>query len=192
MDPTMSDTLALLARRRSVPPKFMGPPGPSRSEIDQLLTLASRVPDHGKLAPWRFVVIGPAARERFGAALADFTKQDRPDADEETLQRERERFTASPCIIAVISTAKPHPKIPEWEQVLSAGAACMNLVTAATAMGYGASWLTGWHSFDPRFHAALGLQDGEKISGLIHIGTPKEAQTDRPRPALADIVTILD
>ena len=170
----------------------MTAPGPSRAEIDQLLTLASRVPDHGKLAPWRFVVIGAAARARFGEALARFTKDDRPDADEETLQRERERFTASPCIIGVISTAKPHPKIPEWEQVLSAGAACMNLVIAATAMGYGASWLTGWQSFDPRFHQTLGLAQGEKIAGLIHIGTPKEPQTDRPRPALADIVTYLD
>ena len=188
----MSDTLALLARRRSVPPKFMASPGPSKTELDQLLTIASRVPDHGKLAPWRFVVIGPAARARFGEALATFTKEEKPEADEETLQRERERFTASPCIIAVISTAKPHPKIPEWEQVLSAGAACMNLVTAATAMGYGASWLTGWQSFDPRFHKVLGLAEGEKIAGLIHIGTPKEPQTDRPRPALADIVTVLD
>lgn len=187
----MTDTLDLLARRRSVPPKFMQEPGPSRAEIDRLLTLASRVPDHGKLAPWRFVVIGPKARAAFGDALAAFTQADRPDADADMLARERERFQ-SPLIIAVISTAAPHPKIPQWEQELSAGAACMNLVTAATAMGYGASWLTGWHSYDARFAKVLGLTEGERIAGLIHIGTPKETPPDRPRPALGEIVRYLD
>lgn len=187
----MTDTLDLLARRRSVPPKFMTEPGPSRADIDRLLTLASRVPDHGKLAPWRFVVIGPEARARFGEALAAFTKADRPDADEDMLSRERDRF-ASPLVIAVISTAAPHPKIPEWEQELSAGAVCMNLVTAATAMGYGASWLTGWQSYDTRFLALLGAKEGERVAGLVHIGTPKETPSDRPRPVLAEIVTYLD
>ena len=187
----MTDTLDLLARRRSVPPKFMAAPGPSPAEIDRLLTLASRVPDHGKLAPWRFVTIGPQAQARFAEALAGFTRADNPAATEEMLQRERERFR-SPLVIAVISTAKPHPKIPEWEQELSAGAVCMNLVTAATAMGYGASWLTGWHAYDPRFLALLGLAAGERVAGLIHLGTPKETPADRPRPALADIVTHLD
>lgn len=187
----MTEPLDLLARRRSVPPKFMQEPGPSRAEIDQLLTLASRVPDHGKLTPWRFVVIGPKARAQFGEALASFTKADRPEADEDMLNRERERFQ-SPLVIAVISTAQSHPKIPEWEQELSAGAACMNLVTAATAMGYGASWLTGWHSYDARFEKLLGMKEGERIAGLIHIGTPKETPSDRPRPALGDIVQYLD
>lgn len=187
----MTDTLDLLARRRSVPPKFMQGPGPSQAEIDRLLTLASRVPDHGKLAPWRFVTIGPNTQARFAEALVEFTREDQPEATDEMLQRERERF-ASPLVIAVISTAKPHPKIPEWEQELSAGAVCMNLVTAATAMGFGASWLTGWQSYDPRFLALLGVKDGERVAGLIHIGTPKETPADRPRPALADIVTALD
>ena len=187
----MTDTLALLARRRSVPPKFMTAPGPSEAELSQLLTIAARVPDHGKLAPWRFVTIGPKAQARFADALVAFTRADNPGATDEMLQRERERF-ASPLVIAVISSAGPHPKIPEWEQELSAGAVCMNLVTAATAMGYGAAWLTGWHSYDPRFHALLGMKAGERIAGLIHIGTPTETPSDRPRPVLTDIVTSLD
>lgn len=187
----MSDTLDLLARRRSVPPKFMTTPAPSRAEIEQLLTLAARVPDHGKLTPWRFIVIGPKAQARFGEALAALTQQDRPDADADMLTKERERFQ-SPLVIAVISRAGDHPKIPEWEQILSAGASCMNLVTAATAMGYGASWLTGWQSYDPRFLKLLGVQEGERVAGLIHIGTPKETPSDRPRPVLADITTYLD
>ena len=187
----MTETLDLLARRRSVPPKFLAAPAPSPTEIDRLLTLASRVPDHGKLTPWRFVVIGPKTQARFAEALVEFTRADNPDANDEMLQRERERFQ-SPLVIAVISTAKPHPKIPEWEQELSAGAACMNLVTAATAMGYGASWLTGWQSYDPRFLALLGLRDGERVAGLIHLGTPKETPADRPRPTLEEIVTHLD
>jgi nitroreductase len=187
----MNDMLALLARRRSVPPKFMAAPAPSEAELGQLLTIAARVPDHGKLTPWRFVTIGPHTQRRFAEALAEFTRADNPDATEDMLQRERERF-ASPLVVAVISTAAPHPKIPEWEQELSAGAVCMNLVTAATAMGYGASWLTGWQSYDPRFLALLGVKAGERVAGLIHIGSPKEVPADRPRPALADIVTHLD
>ncbi len=187
----MSSMLDLLARRRSVPPKFMTGPAPSRAEIDQILTLAARVPDHGKLTPWRFVVIGPQAQARFAEDLVAFTKQDRPDADADMLNRERERFQ-SPVVIAVVSRAGDHPKIPEWEQILSAGASCMNVVIAATAMGYGASWLTGWQSYDPRFLAVLGLTDGERLAGLIHIGTPKEVPADRPRPELSAITTYLD
>jgi len=154
-----------------------------------MLTVAARVPDHGKLVPWRFILIEGEARQRLGDILAETFQADNPGADATTVAAERERFSKAPLVVAVVSRAVPHVKIPEWEQVLSAGAVCMNLLNAATALGYGASWLSGWACFDRRVLDALGLAPNERIAGYVHVGTAKEKPADRDRPKLADIVT---
>jgi nitroreductase len=185
----MNESLSRLLSRRSVPPRWLGEPGPSAQEIEALLTAAARVPDHGKLVPWRFILIEGEARHRLGEVLATAFLADNPGADAEKVAAERERFTKAPLVVAVVSRAAPHPKIPEWEQVLSAGAVCMNLLNAAAALGFGASWLSGWASFDRRVLDALGLSPDERVAGYVHVGTTKEKPTERDRPNLADIVT---
>lgn len=187
----MTATLDLLKTRRSVPPTLLDGPGPSREELDTLLTLASRVPDHGKLAPWRFIVIAGEARARIGEAIAAAFAADHPEAGPDRLDQERKRLTHAPVVVAVVSRAGPHVKIPEWEQVLSAGAVAMTLVVAANAMGYATSWLTEWHAYDRRILDALGLAPHERLAGHVHLGRAREIPSDRPRPALADIVTTL-
>lgn len=185
----MNDSLSRLQQRRSVPARWLGDPGPSASELETLLTVASRVPDHGKLTPWRFIVIEGEARHRLGEVLVKAFKADQPEADEDKIATERNRFAQAPLAVAVVSRAVAHVKIPDWEQVLSSGAVCMNLLNAATALGFGATWLTGWSAYDRRVLDALGLAPDERIAGFVHIGTPKEIPIDRPRPALGDIVT---
>src|SRR3569623_1345480 len=143
----MPDALELLKTRRSVKPLEMTGPGPAGADIDTLLTVASRVPDHGKLAPWRFIVFSGDARRAAGDRIATVFSAARPDATADQVAFERGRFARAPLVIAVVSRAAPHAKIPEWEQQLSAGAACMNLVTAAHAMGYVATWLTEWPAY---------------------------------------------
>lgn len=184
-------TLELLRTRRSVPPPLLAGPGPTARELDDWLTVAARVPDHGKLAPWRFLVIEGESRERIGAIIAATHAADFPDADEKRLAQERQRLTHAPVVVGVVSRAGPHVKIPEWEQLLSAGAVCMNLVVAANAAGYATSWLTEWFAYDRRVLDALGLDPAERIAGFIHIGRPREVPSDRPRPDLSQIVTRL-
>jgi nitroreductase len=147
------------------------------------------VPDHGKLAPWRFVLFEGAGRERAGAIAARLAAEDDPNADPARLEAERRRFTRAPLVVAVVSRAAPHVKIPEWEQVLSAGAASMTLVIAANALGYRSNWITEWCAYDRRFCAAIGLAPHEKIAGFIHIGAPSVAIEDRARPTLDAIVS---
>jgi nitroreductase len=185
----MNESLSRLLQRRSVPPRWLGEPGPGPDEVSALLTAAARVPDHGKLVPWRFILIEGDARGRLGDVLAGAFQADNPQATEDQIAAERARFTQAPLVVAVVSRVTPHVKIPDWEQVLSAGAVCMNLLNAATALGYGASWLSGWAAFDRRVLDALGLKPGERIAGFIHIGTARETPSDRDRPNLADIVT---
>jgi nitroreductase len=187
----MNDTVALLQLRRSVAPARLVEPGPGPEDLERLLSIASRVPDHGRLFPWRFIVIEGEARQRIGETVAAAFKADQPGADDEMLDRERTRLSRAPLVVAVVSRAKPHVKIPDWEQILSAGAACMNLLTAATAMGYGASWITEWYAYDRRVLDALGLEPGERVAGFVHIGTAAEKPNERPRPNLSDIVTRL-
>jgi len=187
----MNDLLALLQQRRSVGPQRLTEPGPSPEEIEVLLTIAARVPDHGRLVPWRFVVIAGEARQRIGEAIAAAFRADQPGVEAEKVAFERNRLARAPLVVAVISRAKPHVKIPDWEQVLSAGAVCMNLLHAANAMGYGAAWITEWYAFDRRVLDALGLAPDERVAGFVHIGTPVEKPAERPRPALAEIVTRL-
>ena len=185
-----SSMLRLMETRRSASAKAMTGPGPDAGELDRLLAITSRVPDHGKLTPWRFVVFEAQARERAGEVLVARYRELYPSHGEETLAQQRQMFTRAPCVVAVVSSViADHPKIPEWEQVLSAGAACQNLVIAATAMGYGAQWITGWFAYDAQVLQAFGLGSGERIAGYIYIGTPAEAQADRPRPAPASITT---
>lgn len=185
----MNESLSRLLQRRSVPSRWLGEPGPSEQEIETLLRVASRVPDHGKLVPWRFILIQGEGRRRLGSVLAEAFQADNPGADAEKVAAERERFANAPLVVAVVSRVVPHVKIPDWEQVLSAGAVCMNLLNAATFLGYGASWLTGWAAFDRRVLDALGLKPDERIAGFVHIGTAKEMPSDRDRPRLEDIVT---
>jgi nitroreductase len=183
------DTIEFLKTRRSVKPREMSGPGPSPAELETILTIGSRVPDHGKLAPWRFIVFEGEARARAGDIIAGVFSRNNPQAEPAEIETERRRLMDAPLVIAVVSFSRPHPKVPEWEQQLSAGASAMNLVTAASALGYGANWLTGWFAFDRDVLDGFGLKPDEKIAGFVHIGTPTKPNEDRPRPALSEIVT---
>ena len=185
----MPDALALLNTRRSVKPVALHAPGPTTAEIETMLGIASRVPDHGKLVPWRFIVFEGDARLAAGEKIAAAFRIKYPDAKPEHVDIERARLARAPLVVAVVSRAGAHVKIPEWEQVLSAGAAAMNLVLAAHALGYAANWITEWYAYDRRVLEALGLGDHERIAGFVHIGRPTEPVTDRPRPPLGDIAT---
>jgi nitroreductase len=185
----MPDAIELLSSRSSFKAVELTAPGPSAAEVDKLLTIASRVPDHGKLTPWRFIVFEGDARLAAGAVIATAFRVKYPDATPEQVEVERKRLAHAPLVIAVVSRAAPHVKIPEWEQVLSAGAAAMNLVLAAHALGYAANWITGWYAYDSGVLEALGLAPHERIAGFIHIGTPSGAARDRPRPPLSEIAT---
>src|SRR5579863_9919567 len=188
MTAAISDpTLALLRSRRSVNPNFLTGPGPSHDEIEAMLAIASRVPDHGKLAPWRFLVIEGQARERLGALALELKLKDQPGLDPAAQEIEKKRFALAPLVIGVVSRARQHVKIPIWEQQLSAGAAAMTLVIAVRAFGYACSWMTEWPAYDARFRAALGLAEDERMAGFVHIGRAAIVPEDRARPALADI-----
>lgn len=187
--PASTPTLDLLHRRRSVPPQFLAEPGPDAAELEALLAAAARVPDHGKIVPWRFIVFKGEGRVRAGEALASLVREDDPNASPERLAAERRRLAHAPLVIAVVSRAAPHVKVPEWEQVLSAGAVAMTLTVAAVSLGYATSWLTEWPTYDARARSALGLSAGETLAGFIHIGTPTLQPEDRVRPVMADIVT---
>lgn len=185
-----SDTLKLLESRRSASAKAMTEPGPSGGQLQRLLEIGVRVPDHGKLTPWRFIVFEGDARARAGQAVAERYRELHPGHGEETLDAQRHMFSRAPCVVGVVSTAVPdHPKIPEWEQLMSAGAVCQNILTAATAMGLGAQWITGWFAYDRHVLKVLGLQHNERIAGFIYLGTPVQLQDDRPRPEPASITT---
>jgi nitroreductase len=183
------DAIELLKLRRSVKPREMSEPGPSPAELETILTIGARVPDHGKLTPWRFIVFEGDARVRAGEVIAKVFARKNPQATAADIAVEKHRLTDAPLVIGVVSFTKPHPKVPPWEQELSAGASAMNMVTAATALGYGACWLTGWFAFDRDVLDGLGLKADEKLAGFIHIGTQTRPNEDRPRPVLSDIVT---
>jgi nitroreductase len=185
----MPDAMQLLTTRRSVKPIEMSAPAPSADEITTMLTVASRVPDHGKLVPWRFIVFEGDARLQAGAKLAEIFRAAHPEATADQVAFESKRLARAPLVIGVVSRAAPHVKIPEWEQVLSAGAAAMSLVMAAHALGYAANWITEWYAYDRAAQAALGLGSDERVAGFVHIGTPVRPPEDRPRPALTEIVT---
>jgi len=195
LDETMTDgvianeTIALMERRRSAPPLTMTGPGPSEEELRTMLRLASRTPDHGKLTPWRFIVFEGEARVRAGEIFAEVFASKNPDCQPAQLDVERKRFQHAPLVIGVISRAAPHPKIPEWEQALSAGAVCMNLTLAANALGFVSAWLTQWVAFDRAVLDRLGVAADEKVAGFLHIGRRTTSVEDRPRPPLEEITT---
>jgi nitroreductase len=185
----MQDAIELLKSRRSVKPIELTAPGPTAADIETLLTLASRVPDHGKLTPWRFIVFEGDARLAAGSKIAEVFRLNRPDATPDQIAFEQKRLARAPLVVAVVSRAAPHVKIPEWEQVLSAGAATMSLVLAAHGLGFAANWITEWYAYDRRVLDTLGLAPNEKIAGFVHIGTAARTAEDRARPTLGDIVT---
>lgn len=187
--PHLPDFMDVLLKRRSVTVKDMKGPGPDKEELGQILEAGWRVPDHGKLGPWRFVVFEGDARAAFGKVLAEIFAKQEPKADKKRVSIEAERFTRAPVVVAVISTAADHPKIPKWEQRMSAGAACQNMLVAAAALGLAAQWLTEWYAFDKDVHKALGMKKGERVAGFIYIGSAEEKPEERARPPLEERVS---
>ena len=180
--------LELLLSRRSGSAKTMTAPGPSVEQLRVLLTAASRAPDHGKLFPWRFIVFEGDARARIGEMLAECLVASEPQISSERLDQERQRFLRAPVVIAVVSRVRESIPIPEWEQILSAGAVCQNLLIAAHAMGFVANWITEWCAYHPAVKERLGLKSGERIAGFIYIGTSSIALEERARPEIDKIV----
>jgi nitroreductase len=189
---TTPDLLHCLETRRSVKPIGLGEPGPNPDELRRLLTIASRVPDHGALVPWRFILFQGEDRQTASAQLAAVYLAQHPELSEQTIGNPAKishLFTQAPLVVAVVSRADPNARRPEWEQVLTVGAVCMNLTVAVAALGYASVWLTGWAAYDANALAALGVQGEEKLAGFIHIGTAKERPPDRPRPVVDDLIT---
>ena len=182
--PTVLD---LLLSRRSCPARAMMGPGPSKTQLADILRAGARVPDHGKLFPWRFILFEADGRARFADILADVLTQE--SATPTQIDEWRARVTAAPVMIGVVSSARELIKIPVWEQELSAGAVCQNMLIAAHAMGFVANWLTEWYAYHPVVKQKIGLKPGERMAGFIYIGTPKEDVTERPRPELSQILS---
>lgn len=182
--------LAFLSKRRSVKADRLTEPGPSADELQTMLTIAARVPDHKRLVPWRFIVLEGDARAKLGETIAEACREQEPEPlSEMRLATERGRLARAPLVVAVVSRAQPLKSVPEWEQILSAGAAAFSLCLAANALGYGTIWLTEWYAYNDRVCAALGLADHERVVGFVHIGTPKEPPDERERPNMSEIVT---
>jgi nitroreductase len=183
-------TIDLLLSRRSGSAKAMKEPGPSGAELETILTAAARVPDHGKLFPWRFILFEGDARARMGELLARSLKETEPEAaTPERLHTERGRFLRAPVIVGVVSRVREGIPIPVWEQQLSAAAVCQTLLIAATSMGYVANWLTEWPAYNPRVTTGLGLGENERMAGFVYIGTSAVPLDERVRPDLHKIVS---
>lgn len=182
-------TLDLLLSRRSGSAKTMTGPGPNPDELRLILAAGARVPDHGKLAPWRFILFEGDARARFGDLLVDVLREAEPDAGEVRIEMERGRFLRAPLVVAVVSRVVESMKAPEWEQVLSAGAACQNMLIAAHAMGYVGNWITEWYAFDRKVLDRLGLAANERVAGWLYFGMPSAPLEERARPDLDGLIT---
>ncbi|KAF1699872.1 nitroreductase family protein [Pseudoxanthomonas suwonensis] len=178
----ISPALEALDQRRSVPSMQLGEPGPDEATLLRMLQSAVRVPDHGKLVPFRFLRIAGDARHALGEFLAARTLQRDPDAPAAAVEKDRLRFSRAPLVVAVIARLQSGHKVPEQEQLLTAGCACFALLQAAQALGFGAQWLTAWMAYDPEVTRLLGLGEGERIAGFIHIGTPRMEAPERERP----------
>ena len=185
------DLIEFLSTRRSNLAKVMEGPGPDAATRDQILEIGARVPDHRKLAPWRFIVFEGNARADFGQHIASAFMASNPSAPADRAVFEGARLNRAPLVIAVVSAPVECPRgTPKWEQVLSSGAVCFNLCLAAQAHGFGAQWLTEWYAYDAAVNTALGLQKGEQVSGYIYIGTPTQNALPRARPSLIDVTQI--
>jgi nitroreductase len=183
-----SEVLEYLLKRRSAKVDNLAEPGPSKDEVGQILTAATRVPDHGKMCPWYSIVFEGQARIQVGELIAQAYLKSNPDAAPSKVDLERGRFTRAPLVVALISRARKGKK-PVWEQVLSGGAAGMNLSLAAHSLGYGVQWLTEWYAFDEDVKAGLGLDDRDHVIGFFFIGTCEQQEGERDRPDLSKIVT---
>lgn len=188
--------LEFMQKRRSVPAKLMSGPGPDEQQLNQVLEISCRVPDHGKLTPWRIIRYGEkkcvVLGEKILARATEIAQLDGREltADEEDI--EAKRFLRTPIVMCIISNARAHPKIPEWEQILSSGAVAMNMLIAANALGYDAQWLTEWYSYDESLHGEFGLNENEKVAGFMHIGTRRFSKTERDRPKIENIYSIIE
>ena len=176
-----SSAVSLLATRRSGKPRDMVAPGPDAAQLAQIVRIATRVPDHGKLAPWRFVLVPADRRAAFAATLLDAYRADKPDAGRLEIEAITQFAHQAPALIVALSSPRPGSHIPAWEQELSVGAACMNLLHAATAMGFVGGWLTGWATYSDRVRDAFGSTH-ERIAGFFFLGTPSRPLEERPRP----------
>ncbi len=179
-------SLEFLNQRLSVPSRQLGEPGPQGEQLDALLSAAIRVPDHGRLTPWRLRLIRGDARRAFGERLAQIHARD-PDVAEKALLKDRERYLAAPLIVVVIAHVLEGHKIPPQEQILSAGCVAYNLLLGAQALGFGAQWLTGWAAYDRDVAELLGLEAGQRVVGFVHIGTPVEEASEHPRASLEEV-----
>lgn len=183
----LSSPLAALLARHSTPALQLGEPAPDPATQAAMLQAAIRVPDHGKLVPFRLIRLEGGARQALGAFVAARSAERHPGAEAQ-IAKDSQRFNHAPLVIVVVARPRPNPKVPEWEQLLTAGCVCMNLLHAAHAMGFGAQWLTAWLAGDRQVASHLGLAEDERIVGFIHIGTPRIPVPDRERPALADVL----
>ena len=181
------DAMDLLLSRRSGSAKTMEKPGPSKKQLAEILKAGARAPDHGKLFPWRFIVFEGKGRERFGDILAEISEAE--DERAKQVEEERGRFLRAPVVIGVISAAREQIKIPVWEQELSAGAVCQNILIATHALGFVGNWLTEWYAYHPKVKEGLGLKPGERVAGFIYIGTSSVDLEERPRPDMEKIVS---
>ena len=184
--------IQFMKTRRSVPAKTMGGPGPNPEEIVEMAEVAMRVPDHGKIAPWRFVEYSTSAKERLDRLILARALEKQPDLDGEMKAVEVGRMARSPTVIGLISAPVDHPKVPVWEQELSCGAVGMNWLIAANAFGYDAQWITEWIAIDDVLAPHLGVREGERLAGFIHIGTRTMPKTERERPAFGDVFSRMD
>lgn len=181
--------LHALLHRRSTPSRALTEPGPDPGQLAAMLACAVHVPDHGKLAPWRFLLVRGDARDALGELLASRSVERFPGAAPASIEKDRMRFRHAPLVVAVIARLVPGHKIPEQEQLLSGGAACMSLLLAADALGFGAQWLTGWPAYDPVVLERLGVRGDERVLGFIHVGTAAVAAEERERPDAAALTT---
>ena len=186
----MNDLTHYLKTRRSSLSISLEEPGPSDSQVRELVEIASRVPDHGKLAPWRFVLWPADVRKDMHGRLIELLDASDHLDDKPKKAKGTDKLLHAPCVIAVISTATDHPKVPKWEQVLSAGAACMNMLIAANGQGFEAQWLTAWYVYEDNAREILGLSGEENIAGIIHIGSSTTPKAERPRPEIDDVFSV--
>lgn len=177
----LSSPLSLLTTRRSGKPRDLIAPGPDHAQLVEMIRIAGRTPDHGKLAPWRFVIVGDDRRDALAALLVDAYRAERPAAGRAEIETMEQFARQAPALVVALSSPRPDSHIPLWEQELSAGAACMNLLHAVHAHGFAGGWLTGWPAFSDRVRNAFG-QAPERIAGFVFIGTPGRGLDERPRP----------